>query len=397
MSDLPLTIHDDVFQNGDSRTLLRGKHIIDYDKYVIVCCLYHLIKKGSIGTNQFASPKIVSWFKNRLRWEPGNYKQALKVYEYLKHEMNTDTDEVLLAYILIAFTNEDEKLPILLAYTYGRITPLETSTEWLDNFRLNAFGNVLNQVQYQKYDCDEIYTISQSEPDPIVESINLDFDRVQQLLVGALRSTMITYNIFPRARYADRQLSSKEICDECYKRFPFWFGGAHGCDVFRGMASMSFSLPELDQIIKRYPSLRIGYILNTATYRSGHGQHWVALMLSKKRAQLICSQQGSFDSFDDPSLRDALSKLGYGMSHNQTKIQMDKENCGLFSVLALLNLLVYDDIQKAVKHIGINGNRIGLDHGIFDFRDKLVGSEENKENMITEERNEVVEVEEIEE
>ena len=152
----------------------------------------------------------------------------------------------------------------------------------------------------------------------------------------------------------------KEICDLCYKRYPFFYGGSHGCDVF-DMPTLSLSLEEIKQFLDRYPSARVGYILNTATYASGNGEHWVALELTKGKARLVCSQQSDFNTFKDGGrLRNELHRLGFGEEWNTREIQKDEHACGMFSAMSLMKLLQYrGDINKAVDSIGVNMTELG--------------------------------------
>ena len=152
----------------------------------------------------------------------------------------------------------------------------------------------------------------------------------------------------------------KEICDLCYKRYPFFYGGSHGCDVF-DIPTLSLSLEEIKQFLDRYPSARVGYILNTATYASGNGEHWVALELTKGKARLVCSQQSDFNTFKDGGrLRNELHRLGFGEEWNTREIQKDDHACGMFSAMSLMKLLQYrGDINKAVDSIGVDMTELG--------------------------------------
>ena len=141
---------------------------------------------------------------------------------------------------------------------------------------------------------------------------------------------------------------------------------------------MSLSINEITKFLERYPSARVGYILNTATYRSGRGQHWVALELTKGKAKLICSQNSDFDVFDDGGrLMSALSKNMYGMEHNDRNIQRDNYACGTYAFISLMELLRFGDIKKAVDSIGVNmeafGKCVGKESSADKVRENIVG------------------------
>ena len=167
------------------------------------------------------------------------------------------------------------------------------------------------------------------------------------------------------------------IIDEAYKHYPFYFGGAHGCDVF-DISNMSLSLNEITEFLNRYPSARVGYILNTATYKSGHGEHWVALELTHGKARLICSQQSDFSVFHDGGkLRNTLRSLGYGEEWNNKEIQTENYGCGTYAFISLMELLRFGNIDKAVNAIGVNMENLGKDvnktSNVDIVREKLVG------------------------
>lgn len=163
--------------------------------------------------------------------------------------------------------------------------------------------------------------------------------------------------------------TAQQICDECYKHYPYYFGGAHGCDVFD--TYLSLTIEELDEFFNRYPSAKVGYILNTATYASGHGEHWVALELSKGKAKLICSQASDFNTFhDDGRLHHILQTHMYGLEYNMVRFQTDNYSCGIFSALSLYELLITGSIQSAVDKIGVNGTKIKTGMDINDIREK---------------------------
>lgn len=168
--------------------------------------------------------------------------------------------------------------------------------------------------------------------------------------------------------------SYREICDKCYERYPFYYGGCHGCDVFR--TELSLTLEELKRFLDRYPSAHIGYILNTMTYASGRGEHWIALELTKGKAKIICSQGSDFTAFHDGGyLVHELDRLGFGREYNMKTIQKDNFNCGLYSVLSLLKLLdCNSNIDKAVNEIGVNAMNLKNGFNIFSIRSKVAGS-----------------------
>ena len=180
----------------------------------------------------------------------------------------------------------------------------------------------------------------------------------------------------------------EQICDECYLHYPFFFGGAHGCDVF-DIPKMSLNIEEIKQFLKRYPSAYVGYILNTKTYASKQGEHWVALVFHNGSAKLVCSQQSDFSVFkDDGKLNRALQENGFGQEYNSTVMQLDECNCGLYSALSLYEMLCNGaDISKSVNAIGLNAANLKNGFDIYQFRAKLAGTLSDKDmNEINKDR-----------
>lgn len=499
----------DTFRDYRTNNLLFGKVLTPYAKDVIMEVI-KFYQSLNIEGNTDVKRNIIKFLNHVLKDKDINYDKLMERF-------HVESNECLLAYMLIAFQNEDLDLMLRTMYTFGRVLPLKTITEWFDNYRLNTYGNCLNLVVYKRFDCKFTYAVDYDSED-VNEDIEINYDRVVKFLVGSLRAFIIDRELYPE-KYAkisrmetkrpvrderterknvpvdmpkgrvkgmsmsdtlvngmdeerirgetraqmkaststptraptraqmnaqmkaspsaptraqmkassssppsaptssppssstsaqmkaspapfpasafsnvslqggaqsddlldgllngvvDGNLNEqpfttlstnktpKEICDLCYKRYPFFYGGSHGCDVF-DIPTFSLSLEEIKQFLDRYPSARVGYILNTATYASGNGEHWVALELTKGKARLVCSQQSDFNTFKDGGrLRNELHRLGFGEEWNTREIQKDEHSCGMFSAMSLMKLLQYrGDINKAVDSIGIDMTELG--------------------------------------
>ena len=471
-NEIGFTIKDS-FLKYNTNSMLFGKHITPYYAQLIVEVVKYYDSKNVKGNTQIKAG-IIQYVHRLLTNNPNI------TYNQLMNAFNAQTTECLLAYLLIAFQTNKLDLILRTTYTFGRVLPLKCKTEWFDNYRLNAYGNVLNMVLYKAYDKPGLFSIDE-EPLPINTNVKLDFyPRVIRFLVGSLRAFIIIHKLLPENIYdsvcgnggmnqaaisgggyvhvndtndimrtggenhdmsnfdfneivdqtavsnsmpefvnddmlnnytfengtdpfsvnvsdvdiegiddsmADElvlemlkgagKMTNEEVCDYCYLHYPFFFGGAHGCDVF-DISKMSLTIDEITKFLARYPSARVGYILNTATYRSGRGQHWVALELTKGKAKLVCSQNSDFDVFDDGGqLRNSLMKNMYGMEHNDRSIQRDNYACGTYAFISLMSLLRFGDIKKAVDSIGVNmeslGKEIGKESNADKVREKVVG------------------------
>lgn len=503
----------DTFTSNHSNSLLYGKTITGYAKAIItrVIDCYH--RKGITGDTD-VKRLIINHLNEAYRKGPVTFDTLMKHFD-------ATTVECLLGYMLIAFQDENIDLILKTTYTFGRVLPLERITEWFDNYRLNAYGNVLNLIQYAKFDSPNVYTVDYN-PEPIDESVDVNdefFDKAVRFKVGSLRAFIIDNDLYPdivcdddgnvRSEYmmvgggmggrprpvemsptsmdmyamqggskgrcrretskedeerciftvsggvkfgvddvcprchrvkcicgaipeqllpltrmmasivddgemtgGDRQLSGggggngrsfadqfsnvhrrnqynviienktpKQICDEAYLRYPFMYCGAHGCDVFS--STMSMTVEEIDVFLKRYPSAHVGYILNTATYASGRGEHWVAVDITRGYVKLVCSQASDFSVFNDQSFVQAFERLGYKFEWNKKSIQRDHSSCGMFSAMSLMMMLRFNgDIEKTVDAIGSDmktlGALVGKRSDARTVIEKLAGASDTK-------------------
>lgn len=427
----------DTFEKYDTRSLLCGVHFSDYHKRILREVIRYYANKSFHGTSQ-TECAIIEYLQSIFDKQPNiSYDELMKLF-------NAKSNECLLAYILIAYNNTNIDIILRCMYTFCRVLPFKKPTEWYDNYRLNNYGNPLNMIMWHDYDCNDVYTISDSFPNDIDKSVKLDFNVIVKRFVGSLRAFIIDHGLFPSSSSSDdekyinggqrvtskpfqsslldiyesflskrhnkrksklsklsggdieaftsdssvhpfrenkhdslsRGLTAEQICDECYRHYPYFYGGAHGCDFYNCGLCPDFEQHKL--FLKRYPSARIGYILNTATYRSGHGEHWVALQFDKENATLICSQGSSFSAFHDGGeLYRNIQQAPFGEIYNPTTFQVDGYSCGIFSALSLYWLLILKDPYKVANKIGENGSQIKPGMNINDIRELWAGTFES--------------------
>ena len=110
---------------------------------------------------------------------------------------------------------------------------------------------------------------------------------------------------------------------------------------------------DISEFIKRYPKTIVGYVLNTSTYASGNGRHWVALIFKGSEAHLFCSQGGDFSCFDDPDLVKNINSCCITTINSSVTIQTDNCNCGIYAVLANLICVLYCSGNQKIsnKHL----------------------------------------------
>ena len=173
--------------------------------------------------------------------------------------------------------------------------------------------------------------------------------------------------------------TATKMLDSLVKKYPYFTGCTHGCDVFTpDFKDKSVSIGDISEFCKRYPLSIVGYILNTKTYKSGRGQHWMALLFKYKKCYLICSQKSDFSAFEEKTLEEDLGRYGFSKVWNLEEIQHDPSSCGLYSVLANLCFIIKGsgdnepNIVKIVDMIGDKGENINKD-GIYVIKKKLAG------------------------
>ena len=170
-----------------------------------------------------------------------------------------------------------------------------------------------------------------------------------------------------------------ELLDKLNEKYPYYTGCTHGCDVFTpDFRNKSVSIYDIHEFCQRYPFSIVGYILNTKTYKSGRGQHWMALIFKGNSVYLICSQASGFNAFDEKTLEQDLEKCGFSKEWNTKTIQIDHSSCGLYSVLSNLSFIINGggtrkpDIKKIVDMIGKEAKGIN-EEGIYMIKQKLAG------------------------
>jgi hypothetical protein len=372
---VPIHIKADGFKN---KNLFR-KELNEYDKKLIVMIIKDCLNKNIIGESP-AATEIINTLLNLFKSEENaDYDD---VYKTLKAENN----DALLAYLMLAFKNFDCNITLLLYYVYGKISPMNTKKEWLDNFRIKALMHIISLSKFKKDDSQYTYSIAAEKCLPINRSISLDFSRIIRFVIGDLKKFIIVHQIYPFYSIDKKEnsknnisLTDEEICDRCYEYFPFFSGDCHGCDAF--YINFTLTISEIDLFLQRYPSAVLGYILNTATYASGKGEHWLAVIFTKHQATMLCSQGSDFSVFkDNGRLRADIERHKFGMSYSSRVIQHDSYNCGLYSVLSLIMYLNNYDIGKSIEGaikaaidlIGADGEQ--LNNGDIDkFRENLLG------------------------
>lgn len=364
-----------------------------------------------------------------------------KKYDLLKSKIKgCETNECLLIHVAKTYGLTPKSLLMEAIAIHSRIKELDDKDTWFDNFSLNSFLLQLTTIIYSEYDKNndkfvksltfhsqnnslsggdldledeshqlrqQIYKLemnlksneinlsggskskssknniigSDSKPELINKSVKLTNPTQLLFHLGNNYRTFIEFGI-PADKIKDND-KALELLDKLVVKYPYYTGCTHGCDVFTSdFRDKSVSIQDIAEFCNRYPYSIVGYILNTKTYKSGRGQHWMALIFKHKTAYLICSQGSGFDSFEEKTLERDLEENGFAKKWNTQTIQIDHSSCGLYSVLSNLSFIMNGggdrepNIKNIVDMIGKEGKGIN-NEGIYTIKKKLAGYKGN--------------------
>ena len=385
-------IDDSMFDTDEIRLMLRGDNILhDSDKRIIGAITRYYLEGEPRNENK--------QYGNEIREELLKYLNELKesntpdleiaLFNTIKERLECKTTEKVLAYILLGCKPPKDDLPIKMVHIFGRVQRLKHRNDWLNNFTINAYLDMLTLVAYHEFDSPDLWTIKDETAAPINESIELDWSKCRKFMVGSFREFIIKKNLVPSCnvkeilkrlnRKSDNlsHMSDKDLCDVCASIFTCGTVGSHGCDCFF-IPGMTLSIKDIYLINKRYPSITIFGVINNQTYRSGNGgEHWVYLGFHNGKANLICSEGSDFSVFKDGGkLKNEILNY-FGIDHSMRKIQHDGFNCAFYSVLSAYSMLLHNsNITEAVNYIGDNAEMPVPGKSIKDIRERLINFEQ---------------------
>lgn len=378
------TLVSDCFKDRKSITLLRNVEISEKEKEIVFKVLKHLAKEHK---NKKLAEVIL---------ESKNYDELIKSIK------GCDSAECLFCNAVKEFHVNPKSLLMLTMAIHSRVPPLDDFNTWYDNFTLNSFLFQLTTVVWKDFDDNDPATYC--VPGNAVINKNVDLTHPQELLFHLGNSYRVfkefgveiskknnIYGLFGFSGNAvdvDSLSNSEatEKLDKLVEKYVYFTGGTHGCDVF-DMPEKSVSIDDIKEFCARYPNTSVGYILNTKTYASGSGQHWVMMTFKGKWCYLICSFGNSFEKFEDggklvksietPS---GKSKRSFGKIYSTTQIQKDHSSCGMYSTISTLSFLLeaYEKqndpvkVENVVERIGEDAKKINPD-GIYGIKGLLNG------------------------
>ena len=357
----------DDFHGEQRSTLTYGKHLHQYGKLIIMEVMKYYCDHPSRVADDAKYATLKRILDDIFEHQSKDIDAA---WMTLMNGIGVESPEGVMTYGIAAFRPERNELLYKTFLTFGKIKPLDNETDWFNNFKIDGMCNGMNMVVWQDHDRPNTYGVRR-DPEPI-RDVNLeDPSHIIEIIVGSLRRFIIENGLYQinesyqLVKPVYDTMDAMKVCDECYKHYPFYYNGCHGCDFYR-YSTISLSFKELCSFMKRYPSAIIGMVVNTATYASGQGRHWMALIFKNMNAKLIDSGGGDFMRFDDLGyLKNEIMRNGISMEWNPVRIQTDHSSCGMYSTLSLYLMLCNDcNIDATIDQMGrdctslVNGKSI---------------------------------------
>lgn len=435
--------YEDNFKDYNTTTLLGLKQPTNLEKERIFKVLTYI---SATKTPNIAIPHSNEFHNLIVETSKIPNKSLVEKYDILKSKIEgCETNECLLIHVAKTYGLTPKSLLMDTIAIHSRIKKLESNTTWFDNYSLNSFLLQLTTIIYSEFDNsnddfvksvefnksknvntnmtggkieeDEetylrkmIYEIETNKkienltggltPKDVKEDVknldkinkNVKLTNPKELLFHLGNNYRCFFEFGKPADEIKDNDKAVEMLDKLVLKYPYFTGCAHGCDVFTSdFRDKSVGIADIAEFCERYPYSIVGYILNTKTYKSGRGQHWVALLFKFKTCYLICSERSDFNAFEEKTLVTDIDKNGFSRVHNTQKIQTDSSSCGMFSVLANACFVIKasgttePNIVEIVDKIGINGTGINKSGNIFEIKGKLAGYENEKDNKKMEE------------
>ena len=150
---------DDWSGEGQS-TLTYGKKISDYGKFIILeVMIYYAKNKKAEKEDQQQQLKLAV---KELLQQQGDINQK---WEQFMKDIDVHSAEGVMSFALDTYGKKLDSLLFRTFFTFGKIKPLKSNTEWFDNFRLNGLCNGINNILW-----NDNVTVMQSVKLIVVES-----------------------------------------------------------------------------------------------------------------------------------------------------------------------------------------------------------------------------------
>ena len=286
----------DTYAGSSMKHFLYGSHLHDYQLFVTSAVLMHYDRRSNSRAKNNPNTKE---YRDKFH---SAISSSTTIYELLKNlqkEFDCESLECIYANALLAYNGDINELLIRSLNFSGRVLKLERKSDWLDNWRINAFGTCISTVMWREYDNKECYTVKRRYK-PIRRNESIDYDLFATHCVGILREFIIRLGVYPNMQVPTnlstirlkleserfKNMTTQKICDECYKHFVYSYIGSHGCNaLIDGPESghqWTATIRDIKTFLKRYPAMIFGGVFNTSPYGQA-GQHWMSVMFHNKQ------------------------------------------------------------------------------------------------------------------
>lgn len=292
-TNMPVT---DTYSGSNMKHFLYGKNLHDYQLFITCAVLMHYDRRTVRKAQNNPNTKI---HRETIRKAIDSSKTIHEMFKALQEGFNCESLECIYANALLAYNGDINELLIRALNFSGRVLKLERKSDWLDNWRINAFGTCISTVMWREYDNKDCFTVKRKYK-PIRTSESIDYDVFATHCVGILREFIIRIGVYPNMRVPTQlsvirsklesdtfnNMSTQKICDECYKHFVYSYIGSHGCNALidgpETGQQWTATIKDIRSFLKRYPAMVFGGVFNTSPYGQA-GQHWMSVMFHNKQ------------------------------------------------------------------------------------------------------------------
>lgn len=376
----------DSYTDKTQKNILYGHHEMNPNKYV-----------------KFIITAIIkSYIEENISSHKDNNNITKKFMSLYEHNKDFSYDDILnifgnmslgcvLSHGLKAFQHNDLELLIKCHNVFSNPIPLKDGKDtWLDNWSLNGPGYALTFIFNEQYNSPDVVAIGNKPEKDIFDittykthnyitqsEIKNKYNSIGVLrFVNIFRAFLICNHLLPNCDYVINKAS--DIWETCVKYFSVYYIGANACDWYND--EIAPSVDSIYEFIDNFPNCYVMSIINVSASYQGGGTHWMGLSFINKNnikhAYLMCSQASSWSVFTDGGqLNNKIKELGFCQENNMVCIQKDPSNCGVYSLLFIYMMILYNgDLKKVAKAIGVNAKQINDNNtDIYDVKHTLFG------------------------
>ena len=302
---------NDTYAGSHMKHFLYGEHLHDYQLFITCATLIHYdnrVQQGKAKVNPNTAPA-----RDKIHSAIIESQTIHQMLSNLQRNFDCESLECIYANALLAYNGDVNDLLIRALNFSGRVLKLSSKGEWLDNWRINAFGTCISTIMWREYDNRACFTVKRKYRS-IKHDANINYKSFATHCVGVLREFIIKLNVYPNMKVPTqltdirrklessrfKSMTDKEVCDECYKHFPYTYIGSHGCNALIDGPDTgrqwTATIPEIKKYLKRYPAMIFGGVFNTSAYGEA-GQHWMSVMFHNKSTSRLSG--GADNSMND--------------------------------------------------------------------------------------------------